>query len=476
MYTINIKKEKANRYGLSFENKGNGMRTQKCFRAIDLIGKFIGIVAAVAFFMGIVYGLNYIYVTESDWGRILWHDYYEDRGKIDNLYLGSSHVFCDINPQILDELNGEYNFNLASGSQRMNSTFYLLREADRDNELSHVYVEMFYMCSIYDDTYDADPVDNAHLAWCNIDYMKPSVNKWEYMLSVAKWGNCVELWLPFARYRSKLGDWDYVKDTIDHKVTEDYHSYQFHDENVTYMKQGRSASANELSDERRHYGPNRIMKKNPLSDKSKQYLQMTIQYCQEREIPITLYVAPMDNLRLISTLNYDNYVDEVREIADKYGIPFYDFNLVKEEYLPIHYNKYFRDLHHLNDAGAEIFTRFFYQVVSREESENAKYFYGSYAEKLRESAPAIYGIYFRNSEGGAEPSEAYKTVWVASNREEGMEYRIILTPLEGEQYMIQDFEQNKEFTVPEGETGICTIVARMTDAPNDVVQTMEIDY
>ncbi|MCM1124541.1 MAG: hypothetical protein NC416_18355 [Eubacterium sp.] len=412
--------------------------------------------------------LNYIYVTENDWGRILWHDYYEERGRIDTLYLGSSHVYCDLDPKMLDELNGGYNFNLASQDQRLNGTFYMLREAGSDNELKHVYVELFHR-TCTNDMANMDPVDEAYLGWHNTDYMRPSVNKWAYMSSVTNWNNCVENWLPFVRFREKLGDWEYMESMVEHKNTEEYKNYQYHNEIDTYVGRGRLASTNVLEDSGRCFMQDRILGEYPLSDKSKQYLQMIIRYCQEREIPITLFVSPIDELYLLSAGNYDNYVNQVREFADEYKIPFYDFNLTKDEYLPIHYNQYYRDLHHLNETGAKVFTRFFDQVVSQQESENAAYFYGSYAEKLRESAPAVYGIYYSDFESG-------KSVWVASNRESGMEYRIIMTPTEGEQYAVQDFSENKEFVISPEEHGICTIVARMAAHPDDVVQTMEINY
>ena len=452
-------------------------RRNYLIRTINHTRKIAGVLAAVAVFVGIVRCLNYIYVTEEDWGRILWHNYYEDKGKIDNLYLGSSHVYCDLDPQLLDKLNGKYNFNLSTAGQLMNSTFYVLREAAQQNNLSHVYVELYYQRN----TKKKD-VNTDVSTWHNTDYMRPSINRLACMISAMEWENCVEFCFPFSRYRTKLGDWDYIETNVNYKKTEDYQDYQFHtnlaDDNGydIYLTQGKFASTKTLQDKDRIYEQDNILEKCPVSDLSKQYLQMTIQYCQKRNIPITLFVSPMDDLRLISTLHYDNYVDEIREIAAAYEVPFYDFNLTKEEYLPIQSNEYHRDQHHLNSAGAEVFTSFFYQVVSGEEAENAKYFHESYADKLRESTPAIFGLYFNYSDNLDETSEAYKKMWIASNRETGMEYRIILTPTEGEPYMIQDFDENKEFTVPAEETGLCTIVARMEDTPNDVVQTMEINY
>ena len=66
-------------------------------------------------------------------------------------------------------------------------------------------------------------------------------------------------------------------------------------------------------------------------------------------------------------------------------------------------------------------------------------------------------------------------MWIASNRDSEMEYRIILTPKEGEPYTVQDFDTNKEFTVSQGEEGICTITVRMKGSSEEI-QTMEINY
>ena len=79
-----------------------------------------GIIAGLFVFCMIAKGLNYIYVPDSEWERIVMHHFYDDRGQIDNLFLGSSHLHNDIDPFMLDELNGQYNFNLATPAQLLN--------------------------------------------------------------------------------------------------------------------------------------------------------------------------------------------------------------------------------------------------------------------------------------------------------------------------------------------------------------------
>ena len=183
----------------------------------------------------------------------------------------------------------------------------------------------------------------------------------------------------------------------------------------------------------------------------------------------------MYGLSPVSTEHYDYYVDEIRTIAGEYGVAYYDFNLVKEEYLPIQRNEFFMDTDHLNGAGADFFTTFLNQVMSKEDSENEKYFYASFAERLRAEEPRVYGLYLREHTSQEEPDQQMKTYWIASNREDDMEYNISLVSDTGEVNLIQDFTENREFTLPAEEHGICTIRARMKDGVEELCN-MEISY
>ncbi len=432
---------------------------------IKYIQRMTGIAMALVVFTASIHVLNYMYVVGDDWGRILWHHYYEDRGKIENLYLGTSHLYLGLDAYRLDDLNGKYNFNLCSSAQSLRSSYYMLREAAGDNKLQQVCVELYYAC------------DNWGIKWENVDYMKWSANKLAYMLSEGV-DKAVNECIPFSRYREKLGDWDYIKTVMEYKQTEGFRTYQYRKDYVDegwyyeYMGRGTCECKRKFRDEERCQAQEVILGEQPMGEDSVAYLRKIIEFCQKKEIPVTLFSTPIDNLQLVSTINYDSYVDAVRDIAEEYSVPFYDFNLTKDEYLPVHHNEYYMDIHHLNHAGNEMFTEFFNRVVSGDESENAKYFYDSYADKLRESEPALYGIYYKEE---SESETQTRSTWVASNREAGMEYRIILTPNGGEQYMIQDFKENKMFEIPIEEHGVCTIVMRMSERP-DEVQTMEINY
>lgn len=447
-------------------------------RIKEYIRRAMGILAALAVCAGMIYVLNYLYVdTKYGLARSTWHSYYEDKGKIKNLFLGSSHVFCDIDARILSELTGEYSFDLASTRQPLNGSFYLLREADRDNELTHVYLEMYYGCSAKFELYECqDMIDVKYSSnWENIDNMRMSENKLAYMLSsVGPNNDYIDMMLPFCRYRSQLGDWGYIKQVMDNKRKKEYITYQYHDKNMYYLGQGFYGSDGGMDADTRCWEQWEIPAEDPIGEKTEKYLRRIIQYCQERGISITLFVSPMDNLELVSAINYDIYVDEIRRISNEYQIPFYDFNLTKNEYFPIQYDRYFKDAGHLNLAGAEKFTRFFHQIIVEEEAENERYFYDSYAEKLQDLEPEVYGLYYIKAEND-QAGEQSRTMWLASNRDFEMEYKIVLTSNEGESYIVQDFDTNKEFMIYQDESGVCTITARMKDSSEEL-QTIEINY
>lgn len=456
------------------------MEDRNCAIRLMMIKRYLcriaGILGALIIFIGIVDIFNYLYIDDyTGIGRTLWHNFYEDKGKIDNIYIGTSHVFNGINPVLLDGINGQYNFDLASGWQRLNGAYYLLKEADRNNNLSNVYLDLFYQVNTKDNFNSyTDPIyTNYNANWRNSDYMKNSFNRLQYMLSSTGPDRYIDTFLPFTRYRTELGNWDRIGSIMEVKSKDRYREYKL--ENINgygeNLKQGYYYSTGVCQDKDKILEQSRILEENPLGETSEKYLRKIIEYCNKRNIDITLLVIPISELYTISAVNYDNYINQVREIADEYGIEFYDFNLAKDEYLPIHQNIYYKDTQHLNSNGADLFTTFFSEVISREPSENEKYFYTSYEEKLKNTDPSIYGLIYRFS----DVSEEMITYWVASNREEDMEYRITLTPKEGESYVVQDFAENKEFTLSANKHGICTIEARMADDP-EVIQTMEIEY
>lgn len=465
------------------------------FRRIKIL---IGILAGVILFCAICRILTFLYVEEDQWSRKLWHDFYELEENIDYLYLGSSHVYHAVNPAILDEKNGKMNFNLSTPSQNLEQSYYVLREADKYNDLSRVYVELAYVVSTepYGNFAGKDAVINT---WRNTDYMKWSLNKIRALADMSGTEYLMDALFPFLRYRTELTNMDYVRKEVGIKRGEMYRNYEesvtIQDENAQaagefysiYYPKGFYYTTVEFKDSdifQTHTAENMSM-----TEDAKEYLGKIIEYCRDKGIEVVLFCAPVYELNLIAAGQYDSYRQQVQEIAQVYGIEYYDFNIARKEVLPIQQKEYFFDDNHLNSVGAELFTNCFHRVMTASAEERKDFFYASYEEKLQDAEPNLYGIYYRFADPGSislpeegvqreyldtflEEGRNIYSVHIASNKEEELEYRVVLTPKEEKQVVWQDFSSDTVFYVPSGWCGECTIIWRRIG--QDEVSTLEM--
>ena len=146
--------------------------------------KFISSFAAPVIFLCIMFLchklLCYILVDDTEsYTRIMLHEMYNQEENIDILFLGSSHSYRSLNPQITDAIFDANTFNAGTSSQRWDGSYALLVEAGKQNDLKKVYVDMYYDMA-GTNYYDRTDLTSTYII---SDYMKPSVNRASYLLS-----------------------------------------------------------------------------------------------------------------------------------------------------------------------------------------------------------------------------------------------------------------------------------------------------
>lgn len=465
------------------------------------IGIIAGLIIGFLIFAGGCRFLDRLLVEEDAWHKILFHSYYGQDRNIDNAFIGSSHVLCDVEPLLLDELNGKNNFNMSSPQQRYDTSYYLLKQMAEDNRLEHVYLECYYLCvtdhEIWDKSqgcyrvsdYIGDP-DHFASAWLISYAMKPSLNSLAIRLHASDKDHLMENIFPFVRYRSRLFDWPYMENNLKQAMSDEEPDYTFHIDYEEpdgkpwcqeYHDKGDNYSDGCVYDGEKVFQTDRDLTKYGIGRRSEEYLRKCIEYCRDRNIPVTIFVSPVLDFQLLSTGDYDNYVSSLRELAGGYGVDCYDFNLIKSEYLDIKHGKYYMDPEHLNTEGAEMYTRVLWDVLSRPYEENRDKFYDSYALKLSSEAPEIFGLYYSLTDPGdlrnEDGSPVYETreYTVASNRDD-MEYRItdIYTDEEGRdtEEPILDYGMGKVFRLPVSRHGSVRIEGRC----GDEVKELTVSY
>lgn len=417
----------------------------------------MGAVIFLLLFLGVEKCLEYLLINDTnEWSRALFHDFYTREENIDYLYLGSSHVYCGLNPEVLGEKAGGSHFNMATPAQPLNGSYYLLKEADRYNDLSHVYLELYFGQSTGAEG-EFEKEEQLVRNWRNTNYMKPSLNKLTYMLNMSEIELSYLTFLPARRYALDLFSPEKIKETVRQKRTKAYKEYAV--ENVlngvkeTYTKDGfyyseHRAAGGVLYD---------IIKpepftQSPMTAEAEKYLRKIIEYCEKNHIALTLYSLPVTDYQAVLYGEYDRYIEQVKEIAAEYGLFYYDFNLCKEEVLDLTEDELFRDKGHLNIYGAEIFSDYFaelfYSDGNYEESLAREKFasqtYSSYQEKVENGEQRILGILAARERTDTEEELTITISSVDNLTEAGVEFYVYTASAEGVIEELRSFAQGSE--------------------------------
>lgn len=396
--------------------------------------------------------LNYALIVEDD-GRVMWSDYYNAKENIDYLYLGSSHLYMDIIPAQMDEINGYNNYSLGVPYQSMAGNYYTLREVAKSHNLNTVYVEMFYQTMLKD--------SDSIVTWRTTDRMHPSLNKFSYLAHCVPKEQLFESFLPFTRLKQDIFDIDRIKTIVTEKRSP---NYDYDVQGGVHPSKG-FVCADETLDPSELYVLNeKDWIPEDIPEESLKYLSLIIDFCKDNHINLVLFSSPVAEIYIYAHPDYDKYVEQINAIAEKASIPYLDFNLCREDSFPIHDLKYMSDRQHLSGDGAALFTDFLGHLMLADETTRKQYFYSSYAEKLTDLEDGFYGVIIHDNGDGTFLLDS------ATNSDATMEYKV--TVQTNDTYIvIQDFNINTIISFPQDVSGSCCIQTRKqgsTEIINDI--------
>lgn len=415
------------------------------------IKRVFSIMCILALFLASLEGLQYLLVDDTEsYSRIKMHELYSSEDNIDVLFVGSSHVDCSLDPKTADALFNKHTFNAGTSGQPMDGSLAMIKEAIIFHDVEQIYLEMYYGIALGNDRKKRTELSIVYLI---SDYMHPSIRKLEYLLEASAKEYYVNGFIPARREWEKMFDFEYIKDLYAKKNTEAYKEYQGVKSGNSYYLDGLMASEKTMTGlwNKSAYS---LINRDNISEDWKLSLDEIVDLCKKEGIELTLFAAPMPDMTLIGKENYDEYSVLIRNMAENYGIEYYDFNLCKPEYFDAGNAEIFRDPGHLNLYGAEEFTKIFSGFFAGDISEE-ELFYDSYEEKLLSMSPRIYGI-----GGPKEEEEQVSRVKILSNRNEGIEYQVTLRTEDDEEWIIKEYSTEKSFDVPMDVKGTLKIEAR----------------
>lgn len=320
---------------------------------------------------------HYLLIDDrSSYTRIMLHELYHQEENIDVLFLGSSHCFHSLNPEISDSIFQANTFNAGTSLQPLDASYALLKEAGKTNNLKEVYVELYY--GITNEVY-ANRTDLTSVYLVS-DYMKHSLNRVSLLLNAGSPDNYVNSFILGRRNYEKLLDFPWIFENVTFKRTPFYRTFQYiSGTGEEYLGKGFVGSTVTMENSGIYCDYSEpAISDNYISDDSRKYIQKIIAYCEKNNIKLTFYTAPMEDL-VLSVIDYDNYVSQVNTLLSGTGVSYYDFNLCDTEVLSLDASD-FMDLNHLNLNGAEKFTTVFSRFFTGGLDDSI--FFETYTDKL----------------------------------------------------------------------------------------------
>ncbi len=396
--------------------------------------------------------LRYIVTDDtSSYTRITFHEMYE-QDNIDTLFVGSSHCYRSFIPSILDEEMCANTFNAGTSSQALDGSFMIIKEAARYNNLKHIYLEVYFNVGLADAYKNRNQLTQTYII---SDYLRPSFDKYRYLLNASSKEHYINSFIVARRNWDKLLKPSYILNLLSLKQTETYKNYAYDyvaGDSEYYAGKGFVASKGSVLNWN-YFQPGILdgLSFENLSEDWYGSLNEIIDFCNNRDIALTLVSAPMSNYYIASLVNYDSYVDIVEDIIRDKDVEYLDFNLCKERYIP-NCSEIFKDVDHLNYNGAVEFSNIFAQCVNGTIISD-KVFYKTFDEKMSSLPITVFGIVYQNQKDGTRICK------VVSNSDQ-IEYSIELMSTDGAYTLIQSWSDNELFEMSSDSHGICKVSYR----------------
>lgn len=307
----------------------------------------------IVFFL--VYFVVHLAVADTNSStRLAFHEFY-NQDKIDLAVIGPSRVYKGFYPELADQILGVNTFNMGTSSQTFDGGYYYLKELINNYKPEVVYFDVEF-------DFLRRGIGGQKSSWIISDYMR-GINRYRYIFDVFDKKERPIMLSQIYRNKKNI-TWSYCKNNLMAKLDLNY--WTFSSENKYYSNYGAYIGKGFVANSKKPYaeytyfaykdtyGEFDTVSPEKYNPETIDYLTKSIEICQKNGIKIVLITMPESNLYLSRAGDYQNFTDYINEIADKYKIEYYDFNLLVSDSFD---DSEFYNLDHLTMEGAEHFTR-----------------------------------------------------------------------------------------------------------------------
>ena len=264
--------------------------------------------------------------------------YNEKKNSLDVVFLGSSHIFSNINPNMIWDQYGITSYDFSGHMQDIGTSYYYLQQVFETQSPKVVVIDIFLNGDRYLGTI------NAHQ---NFDFMKNDIHRIKAILNRAE-SNYLELFFPVANYHTR---W---KDLSRDEIFYDYNKRDFLKGSFIFM----ASNSTEVEDLKI---PSEIPESS-LAEKTIHWMRSIQKLCKENNcecvfIKTPFYLFETNKLVNFTDIEYYSYLSAVQRFCDENGMTFLNF-VGREKEIGLDYANDYIDSMHMNLSGQEKFSSY----------------------------------------------------------------------------------------------------------------------
>ena len=255
---------------------------------------------------------------------------------VDVVFIGNSHQFCSISPEILYDEYGMNSFMLASSAQTVPMSYYAAMEAIELQHPDMIVFEVSYCANDFRTVTD-------EMSHCFFDGMPNCDAKKMAIQDLIEKEDRVHYYLPLGLYHNRwkeLQEDDYAIVNVTERGGV-YYPEVGHNWEISLVPQDETT---------------------PMPAEMERYMDLLVELCEKNDVALVLYVAPFNSLwdseeELLNLYRRQRIFNYVGEYAEARDIPFY--NLYYEmDAIGLQTNGDWKDSQHLNASGQGKLTRY----------------------------------------------------------------------------------------------------------------------
>lgn len=271
--------------------------------------------------------------------------YVQPKNSIDVVFMGSSHVHCDVNTAVLWDDYGIAAYDYSAAEQPLWITYYYLQEICKYQTPKLIVLDLYSPARFKDD-YQYTWLRDSLLG------VRFSFNKLQMLYVGCEPEHYFDYFPNFVVYHHRYptsSDIEYLFESKEDRVSFKGYTPYYNRQYMPYYYKGRTPY---YTDSPQPEPDPKVDRSDSITIKSEQYLQKIIEFTQKNDMDLYLIVAPY------RITNEDELAyNRVKEIADSYGLEFNSTNYLSDE-MDLDFDTDFYDDSHLNYKGSCKFTRY----------------------------------------------------------------------------------------------------------------------